>query len=97
MRLRLHLSLHLNFPPPRSSLPRPANFAPLVIFFYLGQEKSGRQSVFAQYKNELEYEGRPIQSNKRLPVKNQNIQQPRLDELFEQLEQVFQPFKNPTR
>lgn len=67
------------------------------IFYYIGQEKGGRQYLFAQYKNELEYEDRPIQSNKRLPVKNQNIQQPRLDELFEQLEQVFQPFKNPTR
>ncbi len=67
------------------------------IFYYIGQEKGGRQYLFAQYKNELEYEGRPIPSNKRLPVKNQNIQQPRLDELFEQLEQVFKPFKSATR
>ena len=67
------------------------------IFYYIGQEKGGRQYLFAQYKNELEYEGRAIPSNKRLPVKSQNIQQPRLDELFEQLEQVFKPFKSPTR
>jgi hypothetical protein len=67
------------------------------IFYYIGQEKGGRQYLFAQYKNELEYEGRPIQSNKRLPVKTQNTQQPRLDELFEQLEQVFKPFKSTTR
>ena len=67
------------------------------IFYYIGQEKGGRQYLFAQYKNELEYEGRAIPSNKRLPVKTQNIQQPRLDELFEQLEQVFKPFKSPTR
>ncbi len=67
------------------------------IFYYIGQERGGRQYLFAQYKNELEYEGRPIPSNKRLPVKNQNIQQPRLDELFEQLEQVFKPFKSASR
>jgi hypothetical protein len=63
------------------------------IFYYIGQDKSGRQYLFAQYKNELEYEGRPILSNKRMTVKAQNNQQPRLDELFTQLEQVFQPYK----
>lgn len=67
------------------------------IYYYIGQDKSGRQYLFAQYKNELEYEGRPIPSNKRMIVKAQNIQQPRLDELFGQLEQVFQPFKTAAR
>ena len=63
------------------------------IFYYVGQDKSGRQYLFAQYKNELEYEGRVIPSNKRKTVKAQNNQQPRLDELFTQLEQVFKPYK----
>jgi hypothetical protein len=67
------------------------------IYYYIGQDKSGRQYLFAQYKNELEYEGRPIPSNKRMIVKAQNIQMPRLDELFGQLEQVFQPFKTAAR
>jgi hypothetical protein len=67
------------------------------IYYYIGQDKSGRQYVFAQYKNELEYEGRPISSNKRMAVKAQNNQQPRLDELFGQLEQVFQPYKTAAK
>jgi hypothetical protein len=63
------------------------------IYYYTGQISGGRQYLFAQYKNELVFGGRSIQSNKELMVKAQNIQQPRLDELFEQLEQVFKPFK----
>ncbi len=66
------------------------------IFYYTGQEPGGRQYQFAQYKNELEYAGQRIASNKRMAVKAQNNQQPRLDELFEQLEQVFKPYKSRT-
>jgi len=67
------------------------------IYYYTGQGSGGRQYLFAQYKNELVFGGRSIPSNKELPVKAQNMSQPRLDELFEQLEQVFKPFKTPTR
>jgi hypothetical protein len=67
------------------------------IFYFVGVDGSGRQYHFAQYKNELEYDGQAIGSNKRLLVKAQNNQQPRLDELHEQLEKVFQPFKSPAR
>ncbi len=67
------------------------------IYYYIGQEKGGRQYHFAQYKNELEYGGRYITSNKHISIKAQNNEQPRLDELYEQLEQVFKSFKTPNR
>jgi hypothetical protein len=65
------------------------------IFYYTGYHKAKRQYGYAQYKNELAYGGRgEIGSNKFLAVLSQNNNQPRLDELFEQLEDVFKPFKN---
>jgi hypothetical protein len=65
------------------------------IFYYTGFEKVKRQYNYAQYKNELAFGGKgDIVSNKSLPVLAQNNNQPRLDELFEQLEDVFKFLKN---
>ncbi|MEO8174596.1 MAG: hypothetical protein ABI581_15990 [Sediminibacterium sp.] len=65
------------------------------IFYYTGYEKAKRQYNYAQYKNELAYGGKEdIVSNKSLKVLTQNNNRPRLDELFEQLEDVFKPLKN---
>lgn len=67
------------------------------IFYYTGYEKAKRRYGFAQYKNELAYRGKgDIVSNKILGVLAQNNNQPWLDELFEQLEEVFKSFKNKT-
>ena len=64
------------------------------IYYYIGQDPTPRQYNYAQYKNELPVsDSDRISSNKELKVKEQNNQQPRLDELFEQLNQVFEPFK----
>ena len=65
------------------------------IFYYTGYEKAKRQYNYSQYKNELAFGGKEdIVSNKTLKVTAQNNNQPRLDELFEQLEDVFAPLKN---
>lgn len=63
------------------------------IFYYTGYKKAKRMYRFAQYKNELSFDGRPLVSNKTLDVFAQNNNQPRLDELFEQLEELFTPLK----
>ncbi|MBC7778141.1 MAG: hypothetical protein H7246_22100 [Phycisphaerae bacterium] len=64
------------------------------IFYFIGSGTSTRQYDFAQYKNELAFGDRDhIPSNKFVQVKTQNNQQPKLDELFKQLELVFKPFK----
>ena len=64
------------------------------IFYFTGYEKAKRQYCFSLYKNELAFGGKdePV-SNKSLKVKEQNNNQPRLDDLFEQLEEVFEPLK----
>lgn len=64
------------------------------IFYYTGFDKSKRQFNYAQYKNELAYDGKDIVSNKSLKVLAQNINLPRLDELFEQLDELFRPLKS---
>ncbi len=65
------------------------------IFYYTGYEKAKRKYGFAQYRNELPFGGKtPIVSNKMLNVFEQNNNEPPLDELFEQLEDVFKPLKN---
>ena len=65
------------------------------IFYYAGYEKQKRQYNYTLYKNELVFgEKTDIASNKMLNVLSQNNTQPRLDELFEQLEDVFKSFKN---
>ena len=64
------------------------------IFYYSGYEKAKRQYNYSKYKNELAFGGRgDIVSNKYLKVLSQNNNQPRLDELFEQLEELFKPLK----
>ncbi len=65
------------------------------IYYYTGREH--RQYNFAQYKNELVYNGQnSSSSNKELTIKRQNIKLPKLDELFNQMEQIFSPFKLQT-
>ena len=67
------------------------------IYYYAGYEKTGRQYNYAQYKNELAFGGSgDISSNKSLAVLEQNNNQPPLDDLFEQLEDVLNPFKIKT-
>lgn len=62
------------------------------IYYYTGQ--GDRRFTFAQYKNELTLGTHlHLSSNKSLEVKRQNTRQPKLDELFDQLENVFKPFK----
>lgn len=64
------------------------------IYYYVGRPKGTRQYSFAHYKNELTYkEALQSSSNKILSVKSENINQPKLNELFEQLENLFAPFK----
>lgn len=64
------------------------------IYYYTGH--SERQYYFAQYKNELAFgETTEISSNKALYVREKNINQPKLNELYEQMERVFSPFKTP--
>jgi hypothetical protein len=68
------------------------------IYYYTGHDIVSRQYSFAQYKNELPVgDTEKLSSNKEIKVKEQNIQQPKLDELFEQLNKVFEPFKNQGR
>lgn len=63
------------------------------IFFFIGQSADRRQYHFAEFKNEIPLKERSISSNKTIQVKAQNNQMPRLDELFEQLDQLFKPFR----
>ncbi len=64
------------------------------IYYLTGY--SSRKYQFAQYKNELPIgEQKELTSNKTIQVKATNIKQPKFDELFEQMEQIFKPFKNP--
>jgi len=61
------------------------------IYYYIGQAAAGRCYRYAQYKNELVYSTQEITSNKELLVMPQNNLQPKLNELFEQLEQLLTP------
>ena len=62
------------------------------IYYYIGKAK--RRYLFAQYKNELAFgDAADLSSNKSIKVKVTNINQPKLDELFEQMEQILKPFK----
>ena len=62
------------------------------IYYYIGKAK--RQYLFAQYKNELAFgTTTQLSSNKTINVKAQNINQPKLDGLFEQIAQILAPFK----
>jgi hypothetical protein len=59
------------------------------IYYFTGNEK--RKLHFAQYKNELAL-GEVSKANKRMTVKSANISQPKLDELYAQVEKLFKPF-----
>jgi len=63
------------------------------IMYYIGQNPDKKQYRFALYKNEMELGSKNLTANKELQVKEENIQQPGLDALFEQLVHVFKPFK----
>lgn len=62
------------------------------IHYFTGQENGDYH--YAQYKNELEYLDKKITSNKVMTVEEQNNDQPKLDELFEQIELLFNPFNS---
>jgi Effector-associated domain 11 len=65
------------------------------VYYFTG--RSGQQYHFAQYKNELAFgETKEIPSNKTLSVREKNINQPKFNELYEQMELVFSSFKTPT-
>jgi len=64
------------------------------IYYYTGYDKTKSQYSYSQYKNELVFgESKKIISNKHLSVSGQNIKQPPLDELYEQLEIILSPLK----
>ena len=63
------------------------------IFYYTGRANKGRKYVYDLYKNELRLNGERKNPNKQLVVQKQNIKQPKLDELFDQLQQLFKPAK----
>lgn len=64
------------------------------IYYYTGYEKAKRSYNYQQYKNELPFGGKEnIASNKSIGVLEQNNNQSLLDELFEQLEDIFKPLK----
>lgn len=64
------------------------------IYYFIGLGEAGRNYRFAQYTNELPFNNQVIPSNKELTIKTQNNQQPKLDELFEEMEKLFNPLKN---
>ncbi len=65
------------------------------VFYYIGQSKRGRRFHFAQYKNELPLQGQTsLTSNKSLTVSVENTKQPKLNDLYEQMDAVLKPFKS---
>jgi len=66
------------------------------IFYYTGQASKGRKYFYALYKNELALREERKTSNKQLTVQRQNNKQPKLDELYDQLKQLFNPAKRPS-
>lgn len=67
------------------------------IYCFAGYERAARVYHFAHYKNELQYAGiEKITSNKLLTTRVQNKQQLRLNTLYQQLNQLFAPYKPPT-
>lgn len=63
------------------------------IYYFTGQTPGARQYEYAQYKNELPLGAAAPASNKTLRVKSENSAQPKLNDLYEQLETVFRPFR----
>lgn len=64
------------------------------IYYYTGNNDN--RYYFNQYKNELEYvNDKEFNSNKSMEVKMQNNNQPKLNDLYLQLEEVLQNAKTP--
>ena len=63
------------------------------IYYFTGQRPGTRHYEYAQYKNELPLGAAAPPSNKTLRVKHENSEHPKLNDLYEQLETVFKPFK----
>lgn len=63
------------------------------IFCYVGSDPAVRQYDYAEFKNEIALDGREtLVSNKFMKVRAQNTHQPKLNELYKHIEQVFNPF-----
>jgi hypothetical protein len=66
------------------------------IFYFSGFEQKNKIYTYSDYRNEPVYgENQSILSNKTLEIQRQNNKNPKLNELFEQLEHVFLTFKTP--
>lgn len=63
------------------------------IYYFTAYQPQERLYKFAQYKNELGIDNQPLSSNKWLTAKAQNNKQPKFNELFKQMELLFNPFK----
>jgi hypothetical protein len=61
------------------------------IYYFTAYQSAERLYKFAQYKNELSIGNQPLSSNKELSAKAQNNKQPKLNELFKQIELLFNP------
>ena len=62
------------------------------LYYYIGQDSSPRKYCFAHYQNELPFHNYdPQRSNKVLIIGFQNNEHPRLDDMYEHLEIVFDP------
>ncbi|HMQ59475.1 MAG TPA: hypothetical protein PKE06_02350 [Flavilitoribacter sp.] len=64
------------------------------VYYYTGQTAGLRQYNYAQYKNELPINSQPIISNKTLKVRSENSAQPKLNDLYEQLESLLNRYKS---
>jgi len=64
------------------------------IYFYTGYSNNPTQFHFAHCRNELSYgENKEIKSNKFIRILDTNISQPKLDELYQQIDDIFEPLK----
>ncbi len=63
------------------------------IYYFTAYQPQERLYKFAQYKNELGIDNQPLSSNKELTTKAQNNKQPKFNELFKQMELLFNPIK----
>jgi hypothetical protein len=67
------------------------------IFYFIGIDGEKRQYRFVHYNQELKFEGHETYTYDPIEVGAQNNKFPRLDELYEQLQKVFHPFKSPAK
>ncbi len=65
------------------------------IYYFIGQGGAGSHYRFAEYKNELSFPGKKESPKTwQLLVREQNNDAPKLDELYEQLNQLLKPWKS---